>query len=61
MKNPLASSIVSLPHAQVRAFFDPDTSTIAYVLFERECGPCAVIDSVLDYDCQGETDRNQIG
>ncbi|HVL09546.1 MAG TPA: MBL fold metallo-hydrolase, partial [Burkholderiaceae bacterium] len=30
--------------------FDPGTSTITYVLFEREGGLCAVIDSVLDYD-----------
>lgn len=36
--------------AQVQAFFDPATSTVTYVLFEREGGPCAVIDSVLDYD-----------
>jgi glyoxylase-like metal-dependent hydrolase (beta-lactamase superfamily II) len=34
----------------VQAFFDEATSTITYVLFEREGGGCAVIDSVLDYE-----------
>jgi glyoxylase-like metal-dependent hydrolase (beta-lactamase superfamily II) len=34
----------------VQAFFDTDTSTITYVLFDHEGGACAVIDSVLNYD-----------
>jgi glyoxylase-like metal-dependent hydrolase (beta-lactamase superfamily II) len=34
----------------VQAFFDTDTATITYVLFERDGAACAVIDSVLNYD-----------
>lgn len=40
------------PSPVVQAFFDKVTSTITYVLFERDGGGCAVIDSVLDYDPQ---------
>ncbi|MBO9644158.1 MAG: MBL fold metallo-hydrolase [Pseudacidovorax sp.] len=36
--------------ARVQAFFDPATFTISYVLYEREGGACAIVDSVLDYD-----------
>ena len=36
--------------ARVQPFFDPATFTISYVLFEREGGACAIVDSVLDYD-----------
>ncbi|SDE75457.1 Glyoxylase, beta-lactamase superfamily II [Variovorax sp. CF079] len=36
--------------AQVQAFFDDDTSTITYVVFEADGGECAVVDPVLDYD-----------
>jgi glyoxylase-like metal-dependent hydrolase (beta-lactamase superfamily II) len=35
---------------EIQGFFDPATSTITYVVFERDGGACAVIDSVLDYD-----------
>jgi glyoxylase-like metal-dependent hydrolase (beta-lactamase superfamily II) len=35
---------------RVQPFFDPATFTISYVLFEREGGACAIVDSVLDYD-----------
>ncbi len=34
----------------VESFFDPSTSTISYVVFEAHGTPCAVIDSVLDFD-----------
>ena len=34
----------------VEAFFDAGTSTISYVVFEARGTPCAVIDSVLDFD-----------
>ena len=34
----------------VEPFFDPSTSTISYVVFEAHGTPCAVIDSVLDFD-----------
>lgn len=36
--------------AAVRAFFDPATSTISYVVHDRATMRGAVIDSVLDYD-----------
>jgi glyoxylase-like metal-dependent hydrolase (beta-lactamase superfamily II) len=36
------------PHIQ--AFFDDTTATVTYVLYAHDGGPCAVIDSVLDYD-----------
>ncbi len=35
---------------QVQGFFDPATWTVTYVVYEKEGGPCAIIDSVLDYD-----------
>lgn len=34
----------------IKAFFDPGTSTISYVVHDGVGGPCAVIDPVLDYD-----------
>lgn len=34
----------------VQAFFDPVTATLSYVVYAREGGAAAVIDSVLDYD-----------
>lgn len=36
--------------ADIQGFFDPDTSTVSYVLADRSTGRAAVIDSVLDYD-----------
>lgn len=38
----------------VKGFFDADTGTVSYVVFEKaEAGqPCAIIDSVLDYDAK---------
>ncbi|MBK4988577.1 MBL fold metallo-hydrolase [Pseudomonas sp. S36] len=35
---------------QVEAFFDKATSTISYLVMDRETRQCALIDSVLDYD-----------
>lgn len=35
---------------EIQGFFDPATSTVTHVVFERDGGACAVIDSVLDYD-----------
>ena len=35
---------------QVHGIFDPATWTVTYVVYEKEGGPCAIIDSVLDYD-----------
>ena len=36
--------------ATVKAFFDPQTWTYTYVVYESEGSPCIVIDSVLNYD-----------
>ncbi|MEO0314321.1 MAG: hypothetical protein RI928_777 [Pseudomonadota bacterium] len=35
---------------QVHGIFDPATWTVTYVVYEKEGAPCAIIDSVLDYD-----------
>jgi glyoxylase-like metal-dependent hydrolase (beta-lactamase superfamily II) len=35
---------------QIEGFFDPATSTVSYLVFDRETRQCAIIDSVLDYD-----------
>ncbi len=35
---------------QVHGIFDPGTWTVTYVVYEKEGTPCAIIDSVLDYD-----------
>ena len=34
----------------VEPFFDPETFAITYVVYETPGSPCAIIDSVLDYD-----------
>lgn len=34
----------------VKAFFDPDTNTVSYLVQEPEGTACAIIDSVLDFD-----------
>lgn len=34
----------------VQGFFDKDTWTVTYVVYEKPGTPCAIIDSVLDYD-----------
>lgn len=35
---------------QIEAFFDPNTWTVSYVVYDREGGHAALVDSVLDYD-----------
>ncbi len=35
---------------QIKAFFDPATWTVSYVVYDRDGGHCAIVDSVLDYD-----------
>lgn len=41
----------------VKAFFDPQTFTVSYVVQEPEGQSCAIIDSVLDFDhASGRTD-----
>ena len=37
-------------HPHVKAFFDPATWTVSYVVYDHDGGHCAIIDSVLDYD-----------
>ncbi|MFZ5608745.1 MAG: MBL fold metallo-hydrolase [Pseudomonadota bacterium] len=36
--------------ALVEAFFDPDTHTVSYVVYDAAPGTAAIIDSVLDFD-----------
>lgn len=36
--------------AHVKAFFDPATWTVSYVVYDHDGGHCAIVDSVLDYD-----------
>ena len=35
---------------EIKAFFDPATFTISYVVHDGAGGPCAIIDPVLDFD-----------
>jgi glyoxylase-like metal-dependent hydrolase (beta-lactamase superfamily II) len=45
---------------QIQAFFDPNTGTISYVVYDEIAGSCAIIDSVLDYDHKaGRTSTHQ--
>jgi glyoxylase-like metal-dependent hydrolase (beta-lactamase superfamily II) len=37
-------------HPTMKAFFDKDTWTVSYVVYEKPGSVCAIIDSVLDYD-----------
>jgi hypothetical protein len=49
---------------EVKAFFDPDTNTISYVVKDPASNACAVVDSVMDIDyaagriTYGHADRN---
>ncbi len=43
----------------VKAFFDPATWTVSYVVFDRPGGAAAIIDSVLDYDPKSGRTRTQ--
>lgn len=38
------------PGPQIKAFFDPATWTVSYVVHDHDGGHCAIVDSVLDYD-----------
>lgn len=43
---------------QIEPFFDEDSSTFSYILVDTESGQCAIIDSVLNFDCKsGRTSR----
>ncbi len=43
----------------IKAFFDPETWTFTYVVYEKAATPCVVIDSVLNFDPKsGRTSTN---
>jgi len=37
-------------HAEIQGFYDPNTSTVSYVVYEANASECAIIDPVLDYN-----------
>lgn len=39
-----------LSSPEVKGFFDPDSNTISYVVFDPNSKDCALLDSVLDFD-----------
>ena len=46
--------------ALIQAFLDEASSTFTYVIYENDGGPCAIVDSVLNYDpAAGRTDTAQ--
>ena len=46
-------------HPNIKAFFDPETWTFTYVVYEKPNTPCVVIDSVLNFDPKsGRTSTN---
>ena len=40
---------------KIKGFFDEETSTISYVVYDMTSKKCAVIDSVLDFDFSSGT------
>jgi glyoxylase-like metal-dependent hydrolase (beta-lactamase superfamily II) len=42
----------------VKSFFDQETSTVSYVVYEKPGSPCIIIDSVLNYDPKSGRTRN---
>lgn len=38
--------------AKIKAFFDPATWTVSYVVYDHDGGHCAIVDSVLDFDAK---------
>ena len=45
----------------IKAFFDPETWTFTYVVYEKPNTPCVVIDSVLNFDPKsGRTSSNSV-
>jgi glyoxylase-like metal-dependent hydrolase (beta-lactamase superfamily II) len=38
------------PTALIKDFFDPETWTYTYVVYEGDASPCVILDSVLNYD-----------
>lgn len=46
--------------ALIHSFLDEASSTYTYVVYETDGGPCAIVDSVLNYDpASGRTDTRQ--
>ena len=43
----------------IKDFFDPETSTFTYVVYEGDASPCVIIDSVLNYDPKSGRTRTQ--
>ena len=44
---------------QIHGIFDPDTWTVTYIVHDGKGSPCAVIDSVLDYDPKSGRTRHR--
>ena len=38
--------------AHIKAFFDPATWTVSYVVYDHDGGHCAIVDSVMDFDAK---------
>ena len=49
----------SQPTAIIQDFFDPETWTYTYVVYEGDSSPCVVIDSVLNYDAKSGRTRTR--
>ena len=45
--------------SQIHGIFDPDTWTVTYIIHDGMGSPCAVIDSVLDYDPKSGRTRHR--
>ena len=43
----------------IKDFFDPETWTFTYVVYEGDGSPCVIIDSVLNYDSKSGRTRTQ--
>jgi len=50
---------VTTRQPQVHGIFDPATWTVTYVVYEQPGAPCAIIDSVLDYDPKSGRTRTE--
>jgi glyoxylase-like metal-dependent hydrolase (beta-lactamase superfamily II) len=49
------------PELQIRAFFDPTTNTVSYLVWDAASNAAAVIDPVLDFDlASGEVDTRSV-
>ncbi len=48
--SPATSAAMKGATPHIKAFFDPATWTVSYVVYDHAGGHCAIVDSVLDYD-----------